>query len=305
MSLLHTQPSARRALPGASADAAGAPRHAAALPTPSRPRASVAISALAVAGCAAALPLLPLLGGPAPAPITAVPAPVASADPLVASVPEPSQTPSVPARASAAATAATAAVAPAAPAATAAPKRAITTPAAQPAPSATRDAASTAVRTAAKATSQAPAPARITTTAAPKPAAPTTTATTAAAPAPAASSAASRAVAYALARLGHPYQVGAMGPTYYDCSGLVAAAWQSAGVSAPHSMTGLAAMGSYVPASQLRPGDVVIWGDPITAVSLYVGNDTIVIAEPGSGVHTVSLSARMGYKTFAGGRRIG
>ena len=49
----------------------------------------------------------------------------------------------------------------------------------------------------------------------------------AAAPGPAAA----RAVAFARAQLGKPYQWGATGPGCYDCSGLAWAAWEDAGLS--------------------------------------------------------------------------
>jgi cell wall-associated NlpC family hydrolase len=44
---------------------------------------------------------------------------------------------------------------------------------------------------------------------------------------------AGQAVSFAYAQLGKPYVYGATGPSSYDCSGLVQAAWASAGVSIP------------------------------------------------------------------------
>jgi len=44
---------------------------------------------------------------------------------------------------------------------------------------------------------------------------------------------AEKAVAFAYAQLGKPYQWGATGPGSYDCSGLVQAAWASAGMAVP------------------------------------------------------------------------
>src|SRR5262249_10790351 len=46
---------------------------------------------------------------------------------------------------------------------------------------------------------------------------------------------AGRAVAFAYAQLGKPYEWGATGPGAYDCSGLVQAAWSAAGVSIPRT----------------------------------------------------------------------
>ena len=47
------------------------------------------------------------------------------------------------------------------------------------------------------------------------------------------SGAAGQAVAYAYSKLGDPYVYGATGPSTFDCSGLVQAAWASAGVVDP------------------------------------------------------------------------
>ncbi len=44
---------------------------------------------------------------------------------------------------------------------------------------------------------------------------------------------ADKAVAFAYAQLGKPYVWGATGPSSYDCSGLMYAAWGAAGVTLP------------------------------------------------------------------------
>ena len=49
------------------------------------------------------------------------------------------------------------------------------------------------------------------------------------------SGAAGQAVAYAYSKLGDPYVYGATGPSSFDCSGLVQAAWASAGVAIPRT----------------------------------------------------------------------
>ena len=49
------------------------------------------------------------------------------------------------------------------------------------------------------------------------------------------SGAAGQAVAYAYSKLGDPYVYGATGPSTFDCSGLVQAAWASAGVAIPRT----------------------------------------------------------------------
>lgn len=115
---------------------------------------------------------------------------------------------------------------------------------------------------------------------------------------------AAQVVAYAKAHLGSPYLVGSTGPDAFDCSGLVTAAYASAGVQIRHSMATQATTGTYVPLADLRPGDVVIWGNPVSAVSIYVGEGQLVIADgPAYGVRQVSLSSRLSWATFTGGRR--
>jgi cell wall-associated NlpC family hydrolase len=69
---------------------------------------------------------------------------------------------------------------------------------------------------------------------------------------------AARAVAFALAQRGKPYQWGAQGPNAYDCSGLTWAAWRAAGAAIPRTAAGQLA--SLPPVrGPLQPGDLVIY----------------------------------------------
>ena len=113
--------------------------------------------------------------------------------------------------------------------------------------------------------------------------------------APAVSPVAARAVAFARAQLGDPYVWGADGPDAWDCSGLVGGAWRHAGYRWPD----LTAAGQYqwlagrhrtVTRSQLEPGDLVFYGDPVHHVVIYVGQGRMVEAQqPGVPVHEVAL----------------
>jgi cell wall-associated NlpC family hydrolase len=96
--------------------------------------------------------------------------------------------------------------------------------------------------------------------------------------APAASQAASTAVEAALAQRGTPYEWGAEGPDSFDCSGLTQWAWGNAGVSIPRtSRTQYQGLPS-VARSDIRPGDLLFFGDPIHHVGMYIGDGQMVEA---------------------------
>jgi cell wall-associated NlpC family hydrolase len=69
---------------------------------------------------------------------------------------------------------------------------------------------------------------------------------------------AARAVAYALAQRGKPYQWAAEGPEAFDCSGLTFAAWRAAGVAIPRTAAGQLA-GLPLVRGRLEAGDLVIY----------------------------------------------
>jgi cell wall-associated NlpC family hydrolase len=91
---------------------------------------------------------------------------------------------------------------------------------------------------------------------------------------------AARAVAFALAQRGKPYQWGAEGPHAYDCSGLVWAAWRHASVTIPRTaagqLTGLPRVGG-----RLRSGDLVVYpsdGPSRRHVAMAIGDGQMVEA---------------------------
>jgi cell wall-associated NlpC family hydrolase len=103
---------------------------------------------------------------------------------------------------------------------------------------------------------------------------------------------AGKAVAFVYSQLGCPYVYGATGPcsSGYDCSGLVMAAWASAGVSIPRDTYSQWAALPHIPTSQLQPGDLIFFnGD--SHVAMYVGGNYIIDAPvPGGSVEKVALS---------------
>jgi cell wall-associated NlpC family hydrolase len=101
---------------------------------------------------------------------------------------------------------------------------------------------------------------------------------------------AEQAVAFAYAQLGKPYVWGATGPGSYDCSGLVQAAWASAGVSIPRVTYDQWAALPHISASSLQPGDLLFF-EGEGHVAIYVGGGYMIDApQTGMNVEKVQLA---------------
>jgi cell wall-associated NlpC family hydrolase len=99
-----------------------------------------------------------------------------------------------------------------------------------------------------------------------------------------------KAVAFAYAQLGKPYQWGATGPGSFDCSGLAQAAWAAAGVSIPRTTYAQWAALPHISTSALEPGDLLYF-DGIGHVAVYVGGGYLIDApQTGMDVQKVPLS---------------
>jgi cell wall-associated NlpC family hydrolase len=111
-------------------------------------------------------------------------------------------------------------------------------------------------------------------------------------------------VGYAMSQLGKPYVWGGASPsTGFDCSGLVMWAFAQIGVSLPHNAAAQYGYGSYVPRSDLQPGDLVFFND-LGHVGIYIGGNQFVEA-PHTGAD-VRVSTITGWyaATYYGARRI-
>jgi cell wall-associated NlpC family hydrolase len=98
-------------------------------------------------------------------------------------------------------------------------------------------------------------------------------------------------VNFALAQVGKPYVFGAAGPSSYDCSGLTMASYAAAGIGLPHSALMQYNYGTHVSYSQLQPGDLVFFYQPIGHVAMYIGHGMLVSApQPGQNVMIVPLA---------------
>lgn len=113
------------------------------------------------------------------------------------------------------------------------------------------------------------------------------------------------AVAFAYAQLGCAYVYGGTGPCKYgyDCSGLVQAAWASAGVQIPRDTYEQYAALPHISSSALEPGDLMFYNG-ISHVAMYVGDGMLIDAPiPGEVVERISIDSPWYAANFDGAVR--
>ena len=114
-------------------------------------------------------------------------------------------------------------------------------------------------------------------------------------------------LAFAQSKIGCAYSYGGVGPSAYDCSGLVYSAYQNAGLSIARTADAqyrqVAAAGHLVKdVSSLKPGDLVFFYPGIGHVGVYEGNGSFVHASTyGVGVIRSSLYSAYYASAFQGG----
>ena len=111
------------------------------------------------------------------------------------------------------------------------------------------------------------------------------------------------ALKYALKQIGDRYVFGAAGTVTWDCSGLTMRAFQSAGVSLPHSSAAQSRMGKKVALNALKPGDLLFFGRPVSHVGIYLGGGKMVHAPRSGSRVKVASSSSLGRKPLVGARR--
>ena len=119
--------------------------------------------------------------------------------------------------------------------------------------------------------------------------------------------AATAVLAVARAQIGDGYASGASGPDAFDCSGLTAYAFASAGVALPHNSHGQAAMGTPVARDDIRRGDLVFFSSAGLGAS-HVGvatSATTVISATNSGVMEHSTQDAYWGGHYVTARRVG
>jgi cell wall-associated NlpC family hydrolase len=96
---------------------------------------------------------------------------------------------------------------------------------------------------------------------------------------PAPSPGASGAVNAAISQVGVGYQYATASPgDAFDCSGLTYWAWAQAGVSLPRNSRAQYAATTHVSPSEVQPGDLIFFYNPISHVGLYIGGGMMVDA---------------------------
>lgn len=93
-----------------------------------------------------------------------------------------------------------------------------------------------------------------------------------------ATAAGKKAVEYATAQIGKPYQWGAEGPKSFDCSGLTSQAWASAGAAIPRTSQEQWKRLKRVDVQDMRPGDLIIYFKDASHVAMYIGDGAMVHA---------------------------
>jgi peptidoglycan DL-endopeptidase CwlO len=109
---------------------------------------------------------------------------------------------------------------------------------------------------------------------------------------PSGAGAAAVAVRFALDQLGKPYVWGATGPGSYDCSGLVLAAYRTAGVALPRTSSAQSTAGAVVSRDAVQAGDLIFYYEPVSHVAIALDAHRAVHAStPGVPVAVASIDA--------------
>lgn len=108
-------------------------------------------------------------------------------------------------------------------------------------------------------------------------------------------------VSYAANFLGVRYVWGGNTPSGFDCSGFTKYVFAHFGISLQRRASEQATQGTRVSMSDLQPGDLVFFGNPVYHVGIYVGNGCFIHA-PETG-EVVKISP-LKWMNFSGARRV-
>lgn len=110
------------------------------------------------------------------------------------------------------------------------------------------------------------------------------------------------AASIAMQFLGVPYVWGGASPSGFDCSGLVMYVYARMGIFLPHSASAQYYSGTPISYSELAPGDLVFFGNPIGHVGIYIGGGSMIHA-PFEG-QVVSITGVSGGGSYYGACRL-
>jgi hypothetical protein len=118
---------------------------------------------------------------------------------------------------------------------------------------------------------------------------------------------AARLLALAASQMGRGYVFGGASPAGFDCSGFTSWAYRATGVDLPRTSGEQFRSGKAVPASSLRPGDLVFFGagPRVDHVGIYLSDGRFIHSSRASGqVGVDELSGSYFRRNFAGARRV-
>ncbi|SFF58858.1 S-layer homology domain-containing protein [Halobacillus alkaliphilus] len=101
-----------------------------------------------------------------------------------------------------------------------------------------------------------------------------------------------------------PYVWGGTSTSGFDCSGYTQYVYDKAGIDLPRTSRSQYGEGDYVRRSNLQPGDLVFFGDPIWHVGIYIGNNKMISAENPSDDITVASLTGYWDRNYRGAKRV-
>ncbi|SDP26247.1 NlpC/P60 family protein [Paenibacillus sp. yr247] len=121
-----------------------------------------------------------------------------------------------------------------------------------------------------------------------------------------ASSQANNVVATGQRFLGVRYQFGAPSgnPNSFDCSSFTQYVFQQNGIKIPRNSRQQSQVGTYVPRSKLKPGDLVFFYSPIHHVGIYIGNGKMINTYGKGGVTITDINSGWWNEHYTTARRV-
>lgn len=106
--------------------------------------------------------------------------------------------------------------------------------------------------------------------------------------------------------MGTPYRFGAQAGeiSTFDCSSFTQYVFSQNGITIPRSSKEQSQVGTYVPRSQLQPGDLVFFYNPIHHVAIYIGNGQILHTYGSGGVTISNLNSGWWDNHYQTARRV-